>query len=234
MKVTAKIFVLAAASATLAFAATPAFAANAPTLHGFCSSANPCSDNGTNTPTDQNPPEFFFSAGGHNQTGNVFIDILVPDNNSAPASFTMNSGAFTAALFSPTAWTSGQLDAYLGISAKPTNSIGAYTLQPGSDGFWVYQANLGTITLPSNSNANDSYLLTLDQGLDVGSYIVAFIHQNGKWGATANSGAIFETAPPPSDLPEPSTWATMLIGFGAAGVAMRRGRRNKNQVSQLA
>lgn len=36
-------------------------------------------------------------------------------------------------------------------------------------------------------------------------------------------------------LPEPSTWAMMMLGFGAAGIAMRRSRRRKPQlVSQLA
>ena len=32
---------------------------------------------------------------------------------------------------------------------------------------------------------------------------------------------------PDNGVPEPSTWATMLLGFGAAGVAMRRQRRRK-------
>ncbi len=36
------------------------------------------------------------------------------------------------------------------------------------------------------------------------------------------------------DLPEPSTWAMMLLGFGACGVAIRRSRRRKTLVSQLA
>jgi hypothetical protein len=32
---------------------------------------------------------------------------------------------------------------------------------------------------------------------------------------------------PASGVPEPATWATMLLGFGAVGVAMRRQRRRK-------
>ena len=34
-------------------------------------------------------------------------------------------------------------------------------------------------------------------------------------------------------VPEPGTWAMMLMGFGAAGVAMRR-RRRGNGLAQLA
>ncbi len=242
MKARVKTLVLAAASAALAFAATPAFAkpVNPPTLHGFCATANPCADNGTNTPTDVNPPVFGFSAGGHDATGTVLIDILVPDNLSQPGSFTISgalvgANTFTASLVSGTAWTTGQLDAYLGISASPTNPIGAFlpttqTFQPTADGFWVYQANIGTVTLPSNSGANDNFLLTLDQSLGLGSYVVAYINQSGNYGATANSGAILETG---NSLPEPATWAMMLLGFGATGIAIRRSRKTK-PVSQLA
>lgn len=35
-------------------------------------------------------------------------------------------------------------------------------------------------------------------------------------------------------LPEPGTWAMMLLGFGAAGVSMRRSRRNKALLTQIA
>ena len=35
-------------------------------------------------------------------------------------------------------------------------------------------------------------------------------------------------------VPEPGTWAMMLLGFGAAGFAVRRSRRRKTLVSQLA
>jgi hypothetical protein len=35
-------------------------------------------------------------------------------------------------------------------------------------------------------------------------------------------------------LPEPSTWAMMLFGFGATGVALRRSRRKTKLISQLA
>ena len=35
-------------------------------------------------------------------------------------------------------------------------------------------------------------------------------------------------------VPEPSTWAMMLMGFGAAGYAMRRRRRDGNKLAQVA
>jgi hypothetical protein len=35
-------------------------------------------------------------------------------------------------------------------------------------------------------------------------------------------------------VPEPSTWAMMLLGFGGMGVAMRRRRRNSTLMRQMA
>jgi hypothetical protein len=232
-----------AATSTPALATKPI---NPPTLHGFCSLGNVCTDNGTNTPTTVNPPQFAFASSGGSATGTLWIDILVPNtvNIAATGPFTI-SGALsgTATLFSSTAWTSGQLDAYLGNPASPTNPIGAFlpatqTFLPGATGFYVFQANLGSTTLLGTSGVGqpgqDSYLMQLGQSLVPGSYIVGFLDQGSATdGATANSGAILVTNPPPPSVPEPATWAMMLAGFGATGFAMRRTRR-KNLLAQIA
>jgi hypothetical protein len=47
------------------------------------------------------------------------------------------------------------------------------------------------------------------------------------------SNAVLYT-PPVSGVPEPSTWAMMLFGFGAAGMALRRGTRRSTHLSQIA
>ena len=220
----------AAMLGTAALLAGAAHAANPPTLHGFCSTAKPCADNGTNTPTSVNPPQFGFSAGGKTATGVVFIDILVPDNEKLPASYTL-SGPFlkapvTASLYSKTPWTSGDLDSYLHISASPADPIGGYLpatqkSDSGADGFDVYVADIGTVTLPTNSGATKAPLMTIDSSLFTGSYIVAFIKQGDKYGTNSNSGAILETGSM-SGTPEPATWAMMLAGFGLVGAMVRR------------
>jgi hypothetical protein len=35
-------------------------------------------------------------------------------------------------------------------------------------------------------------------------------------------------------VPEPATWAMMLLGFGAAGTAIRRSRRKETRLLQIA
>jgi hypothetical protein len=42
------------------------------------------------------------------------------------------------------------------------------------------------------------------------------------------------TPPPPPSVPEPATWAMMLLGFGAAGTAIRRSRRKETKLLQIA
>ncbi len=96
----------------------------AATLHGYCAGTGQCIDNGTNSPTTNNPPQNFgFVSSPSGETGQFRIDILVPNNEAAspPGSVSFgitgnnaSSVTSTATLFSTTAFTSGQLDAYLG------------------------------------------------------------------------------------------------------------------------
>ena len=74
--------------------------------------------------------------------------------------------------------------------------------------------------------------------LPFGSYIVGFLSPCSATAnlstcdATANSAAIREIGRPP--VPEPATWALMLVGFGGIGMAMRRGRKANRKLAQLA
>src|SRR5579863_9350502 len=134
-----------------------------PALHGFCVSPTPtCSDNGIITPVASSLPTFGFWQSSGPATGDDLMVFLIPnDQDPSPGSvsFTLNStdagtnDATTvhdsSTLFSTTAWSSGELETFLGIGATPNNPIGAYTPPPtGGDtsatGYYVYEVNLGS------------------------------------------------------------------------------------------
>jgi hypothetical protein len=91
----------------------------------------------------------------------------------------------------------------------------------GSGGVWTNTAasdSDGVLTL-NFASAGD---ITLD------NFFVRYQSIDG-------AGAVTSAVGRPTDaLPEPSTWAMMLFGFGAIGVAMRRSRRKTQLMSQLA
>jgi hypothetical protein len=207
-------------------------------LHGYC--AVGCIDNGTNSPTSQNPPvNFGFTISPGPQTGDLLIDILTPNNQAATASSFTLTGTLsgTATSFSASLFNSGNLDAFLGISAAPNSPIGGFidpnynTVNPGATGFHVFQADLGTATLQDASMPNVSPLENLNTQLPLGSYIVAFLNigtaANPDWVATALSGAILDTSIPTSTTkvvitPEPSTLGVLGTALAMLGFIWRR------------
>ena len=220
-------------------------------LHGYCAGAGQCIDNGTNAPTSTNAPtNFGFTISPANSgTGDLVLDLLIPDNEADLTSYGVTgtlSGTLTQL---PGTWTSGQLDSFLGISASPTNAIGAYlpstqALQTTdgiakATGFFVFQADLGQATINGPSSPNVSPLLNLSSYLPLASYLVAFLNEGTaaqpNWIATANSSAIFVTSPgggggtggggPRSAVPEPAS--ILLLGTVALLITQRFARRSR-------
>jgi hypothetical protein len=189
-------------------------------LHGFCAGAGQCLDNGKNSPTSTNPPSNFgFTVSPGPKTGDLLLEILVPDNEQTAGASYAITGAATgnATLFSATDFTSGDLGTYLGQTiSKPANPIGGFldpsetAIDPGIvKGFSVYQFDAGTQLLQDASNPNISPLFNIVASLGdpsgtlpIGTYIVGFLDTTTGCGpkktdpceiATALSGAILES-----------------------------------------
>lgn len=203
-------------------------------LHGVCNGTggSTCTDIGFTPLGNSTTYGFTISSGPDN--GDLVIDILLPNNYTLPASGFAITPTVSATLVSSTQWTSGKLATYLAtvdpadagfLGATPSNPFANYigtttTLDPGATGFYVFQANLGVVTIPgqgSGSTGNLSFPLT-GLGNDLGAFILGFCTSGcpSAVDATANSGALLVT-------PEPGS-LTMLFA-GLLGLALLAGRR---------
>jgi hypothetical protein len=224
-------------------------------LYGYCSSKG-CIDNGTNSPTSQNPiTGFGFTTTTTAKTGDLLVDVLVPNNETQPSGGLAITGTGvktlgTATLVSATAWTTGALASYLGgtnagksvnISSSDvniSNSIQYFlpstkTLDPQASGFYVYQVDLSTTTLQGLSNPNYSPLLAIGP-LPLASYIVGFLNNASAkapptWIATADPGAIFETASGAPEIDAASGITAIALLLGVLALATERQRRQAPQ-----
>ena len=85
----------------------------------------------------------------------------------------------------------------------------------------VHWGNVPGAPTPSRGAGNVTGFYLFDFGTEGGTITLA---DTRGW-----SNAVLYTtgSPPPPQVPEPATWAMMLLGFGATGFAMRRGRKTE-------
>jgi hypothetical protein len=221
------------------------------TLHGFCgasAAASTCSDNGTITPTNQNPLlQFGFNRSPDSNNGlttpTFELVALVPSANPAQTiTYTGSGGGISGTVTLGAVagvFGSGDLDAFLNLTrimgGGPANPIGGF--QDGetnqglpSTGFDVYTGTFGT---PNFDLATDPTFVpggAFTGTLPVGTELYALLlgpSAGQRQDATALSGtlivvsSIVTTQQP---IPEPSTLA--LVGGALAALGFFRRRRS--------
>ena len=191
---------LLAAAALLALLPATAEADVIDPLHGTCLVG--CVANAGPPPNVSipNPPTDFGFQASPSQLGPppgaLTMDFLVPVADGVPGSIAVTGSlggalSFTANLFSATPWTTGFLDAYLGITAQPNNTLDA--IANSSDGFYVVQGFAGNYSIPQQGTdltLGTTPLWSVPSGIPSGSSILAFFNNGTDVLATANSSVL--------------------------------------------
>jgi hypothetical protein len=156
--------------------------------------------------------------------------VTIDDTNMTAASATDGGNNFSAGFFdlggsSPfdafVTFTQ-TLDGFYGFTLTTTNfgvNDGPTDVDFDIDGVFVTDGTNTWNLLPDvdNDDFNEDFAL-LGQFLTAGTYT---LHVTGERGAASSFGGSISFGA----IPEPATWAMMLLGFGAVGFAMRRRRQ---------
>jgi PEP-CTERM motif len=213
-------------------------------LHG-CFIGTSCSEsniNGTNvTPTTTNPvPTFTFTDSPGPITGDLLIEILIPDNTPGAASLAFAIGGTQAgptdtSTIAPVSsslkghWSTGTLEGFLGLNAQPTNPLSSFLtatqfVDSSAGGYYVFQVDLGTNELQKTNNPTVPIFSLSGNPVPAGSVLTAYESNGSSYIATASSGGLFEqSGPPASAVPEPSS-ILLLAAVAASAVAILRRR----------
>ena len=123
------------------------------------------------------------------------------------------------------------------IGSITDNGTGTFTAQPGSHNFspfgsfdYVLECNSCSTGYNANSPTQLKFVVTAPTTLTVnsivangsGNYFAADVSDTR--GSTGNVGSKGFKTP---GVPEPATWALMLMGFGGLGAALRTQRRHR-------
>lgn len=117
----------------------------------------------------------------------------------------------------------GNFNALFGFPNLGDNSDGARTINFGQTfvGKTIIGAHFGNIGLPQDAYSNVSVFYLFDFG-PAGANSITFVQSRGLSNLYVFNG---------NGVPEPSTWAMLILGFGAVGGAMRAARKRRGELT---
>jgi hypothetical protein len=149
------------------------------------------------------------------QFGTTAVSII----NSPGAGFVDCGGGATAAAYVGSGGTTGEISTTINLSSSCSSS--AITLHTG-DSFIVYAGLQALSNRSGFLDASHTFSVAYDP-------VNTVFTETGQSVGVAYLVANLATVA----VPEPTTWALMIFGFGAVGITMRRGAKLDKRVSQI-
>lgn len=170
-----------------------------------------------------------------------------PASAAAPVTCEASLGSFTPAATDCAGWYDGNVlnNSAAGVSSQieALNALGFDTTGFDFNSFLKIDSLNGSFDIDFGQVLSGPTIIGIHfgKGSGIGNSTGFFLFDLGTpidsitTALKGSSGVVlYQTGNPPPAVPEPGTWAMMLIGFGAIGFTMRNTRRRKALLAQAA
>jgi PEP-CTERM motif len=167
-------------------------------------------------------PNIFYNA----HSGQQSLDLSGGLDNGHPAGVTQSIATTTGATYSLTFWVDSWVD-------QPDSLVSLYVNDQAAGTFENNSNNLGRGGLPQDANfpsfVDGDVWNSFTYDFTATGDLTKIGFFNASAGGVSEVG-LDDVNLTPTGVPEPATWAAMLLGFGAVGVAMRTSRRRPTEL----
>ena len=188
--------------------------------------------NGTTLTSGQSTTISFGGPAGSTASADLFLTLTGANTSTGVYDFSYsftNTNASVSNLVDFGFTTTPTLSKVTGTGMKfeldPNNFPGGYTVN--------VCAYTGNNCDAANGQA-DSFTGTFELTFAGGTSSITLDNWVDRYASLTQLGGISGEGTPVGSVPEPATWAMMLLGFGGMGVALRRSRRQSKSLMQVA
>jgi hypothetical protein len=210
----------------------------AATAMGFASPAlaQSANVNGTALTSGQSTTIIFGGPAGTTASANLFLTLTGANTTNGTFDFSYSFTNNNPSISNLVDFGFTTAPTLLNVAATGLNPQMSFVLNPNNfpGGFTVNACAFSGNNCDAANGQADAFAGTFELTFAGGTSSISLNNFVDRYASLSQIGGVSGEGTPVGGVPEPATWAMMLLGFGAIGMTMRRSRRRNPALAQIA